>query len=63
MQVLTIVVQAVLVGWLVFVLALSVGMARRTLEARRRRRAHWAALLQSSRAATADLPPLPPASR
>ena len=41
MQVLTIVVQAVLVGWLVFVLALSVGMARRTLEARRRRRGYW----------------------
>ena len=48
MQVLTIVVQAVLVGWLVFVLALSVGMARRTLEARRRRRGYWEELCRSS---------------
>ena len=63
MQVLTIATQAVLIGWLVFVLVLAGRMALRTLDARRRRRAHWNALLLSSRAATADLPPLPPASR
>ena len=49
MQLLTIAVQAVLIGWLVFVLVLAGRMALRTLDARRRRRAHWAGLVQSWR--------------
>ena len=58
MQLLTIATQAVLIGWLVFVLVLAGRMALRTLDARRRRRAHWAGLVQSWRTSVDALRPI-----
>jgi len=52
-ELLTIIVQASLIGWAVLIGALGVGAARRALQARRRRRTYWADLVRHYRTSSA----------
>ena len=55
LDLLTIIVQASLIGWAVLIGAVAVGAARRALQARRRRRTYWQDLVRHYRT-TAALP-------
>ena len=52
-ELLTVIVQASLIGWAVLIGALGVGAARRALAARRRRRTYWQNLVRHSRQSAA----------
>ena len=53
LDLLTIIVQASLIGWAVLIGAVAVGAARRALQARRRRRTYWQDLVRPYRTSAA----------
>ena len=53
LDLLTIIVQASLIGWAVLIGAVAVGAARRALQARRRRRTYWTDLVRHYRTSSA----------